>query len=53
MSIGFIYWLLMILWIVFGVWRGWGDRYLIGGSILQFVLFFLLGWAVFGFPIHR
>lgn len=52
MSIGFIFWLLMILWAVFGIWRAGGDRYAIGGNVLLFVLLFLLGWRVFGFIVH-
>lgn len=52
MPIGFLFWTLMVLWLIFGLWRSAGDRYLIGGAILQFVLFFLLGWRVFGFVIQ-
>lgn len=57
MSIGFIFWLLMLLWLVFGIWsfRGapanpalWPYA---GGSVLIFVLLFLLGWKTFGWPI--
>lgn len=55
-SIGFVFWLIMLLWIILGF--VWGrplagverNRY-IGGSVLAFVLFFILGWATFGFPI--
>lgn len=59
MTIGFLYWLLMILWFIFGMWwtwpatpaapNSWGP---FGGGLLLFVLLFLLGWKVFGFPIH-
>lgn len=52
MSIGFVFWLLMILALVFGIWRGWGDRFVMGGSLLLWILLFLLGWGTFGFPIH-
>lgn len=55
-SIGFVFWLLMLLWVVLGfVWywpRGGATAYpMAGGHVLIFVLFFILGWAVFGFPI--
>lgn len=57
MSIGFIFWLLMLLWLVFSVWGYWGVRtaapnwpYL-GGNMFMFILLFLLGWKVFGWPI--
>lgn len=54
MPIGFLFWLLMVLFLVFGLWRGWaGERYFAGGSLLLFVLLFLLGWAEFGFVIQR
>jgi hypothetical protein len=48
MPIGMIFWVLMLLWLVFGVWRDWGNQWAMGGSLLQFVLFLLLGWHVFG-----
>jgi hypothetical protein len=54
--IGLLYWLLVILWLIFGLWSGWpvgnpnGWRP-IGGSVLIFVLFVLIGLKLFGFPI--
>ena len=57
MSIGFIFWLIMLLWIILGfVWYwprgGAGAVYPnIGGHFLIFILFLLLGLATFGFPI--
>jgi hypothetical protein len=58
MSIGLIFWILMIIWFFFG-WvynnnpsilgpHGW-----LGNSVLLFVLLFLLGWHSFGFVIHQ
>lgn len=55
MSIGFIFWLLMILVLLFGGWRGYADpggRYFVGVSFLLWVLLFLLGWKVFGFIVQ-
>lgn len=56
MSIGLLFWVLMVLWAIFGIgWRsGWvSDQYgPFGSTILAFVLFFLLGWHSFGFVIH-
>jgi hypothetical protein len=57
MSIGFLFWLLMVLWFIFGAYRSWpggspDPRLLAGGSLLEFVLLFLLGWKVFGFVIQ-
>jgi hypothetical protein len=58
MSIGLIFWILMLIWFVFGLvwnWPGggavgpWGP---IGNTILLFILFLLLGWKIFGAPIH-
>ena len=54
MSIGLLFWILMILWVVFGFvplsnpqHRTWG------GNLLLAILFALLGYAVFGAAIHR
>ena len=55
MSIGFVFWLLMILWLVFGIWayRGLAPANwpFAGGSAFMFILLFLVGWKVFGWPI--
>jgi hypothetical protein len=54
MSIGFVFWLLMILWLVFGIWSyraapaSWPFA---AGNGFMFVLLFLIGWKVFGWPI--
>ena len=57
MTIGFIFWLLMLLAIIFHIAGYWGPyagnpnvpRF---NAIWLFILFFLLGWAVFGFAIQ-
>lgn len=53
MSMLLMFWILMFLWAVFGIW-GWyapDQRYWYGHGVFLFVLFLLLGWAVFGAPI--
>lgn len=53
MSIGTVFWMLMIIWLVFGWWSTpAGDRIGWGRVGLIFVLLFLLGWKEFGFVIH-
>lgn len=59
MSIGFLFWLLMILWFIFGLYWNWGPAAStpagvgpMGNHVLLFILFFLLGWKAFGFPIQ-
>jgi hypothetical protein len=56
MSIGLLFWILMVLW--FFSWLGstwaaerwpWG---IYANNLLFFVLLFLLGWHSFGFVIH-
>jgi hypothetical protein len=56
MTLGLCYWVLMLIWLVFGalVHFGMAGAYgLVGNSILLFILFLLLGWQVFGPPLHR
>jgi hypothetical protein len=53
MTKGFIFWLLMVIWLVLGTVTYWpylGEhRYgLFGGNLMLFVLLALLGWKVFG-----
>lgn len=58
MTFGLAFWILMLIWLVFGlVWWGYptgphAPYYPLGHTILLFVLFLLLGWKVFGAPLH-
>jgi hypothetical protein len=55
MSIGLCYWILMLVWLVFGIWSNWpaaGGVRSLGGPFLLFILLVLLGWKVFGPPIQ-
>jgi len=56
MPIGYIFWGLMIIWLVFGLvsWQNptvVGGFSLIGNSLLLFLLLGMLGWQVFGAAI--
>jgi hypothetical protein len=42
----------MLIWVVFGVWSTWPNRKAAGGNVLLFVLLVVIGWKVFGPPIH-
>jgi hypothetical protein len=57
MTLGLAYWVLMLVWLVFGLLLHFGvvdGPYGAGVNIiLLFILFGLLGWQVFGAPIHR
>lgn len=56
MSIGFIFWLLMLLWIIAALGRRFGGPnypwFEPAGDVLILILFFLLGWHAFGFIIR-
>ena len=57
MTIGLLFWILMILWLLLGFYWNRAEfqagRYgLFGGNLLLFILLFLLGWKVFGFIIQ-
>lgn len=59
MPAGYIFWMLMILWAVFGFFGVASPidipyrRHLFGaGAFLLFALFFLLGWKLFGFAVQ-
>lgn len=57
MSFALVYWILMLLWLVFGLWGAWpagpNPNYKpIGGNLLLFVLLVILGWHAFGPPVH-
>jgi hypothetical protein len=54
MSMQLIFWILMLVWLVFG-WFGpqlnarWAPM---GSTLLLFILLLILGWQVFGAPVH-
>lgn len=48
MTRGLIFWVLMLIWLVFGTWVAWGHHTEVGGNLLLWVLLALLGWQVFG-----
>ena len=52
MTLGLAFWIIMLVWLVFGVWAAWPDLKASGGSGLLFALLVLLGWKVFGAPIQ-
>jgi uncharacterized membrane protein YhhN len=59
MTLGMIFWLLMILVFVFGagyMWAPnegpWRSRLFGGWGLVLFILLFLLGWKTFGFVIQ-
>lgn len=58
MKVGVLFWILMLVWLLFGVWAYWpaaGSVVAVGpvgGSFLLFVLVGILGWKVFGAPLQ-
>ena len=57
MSLGLAFYILLLIWLVFGLvtyWPGspYGHLAMSGNWLLLFVLFLLLGWKVFGPPLH-
>jgi hypothetical protein len=54
MSIGLLFWILMILWLLCGPWPFWGPNSTrpFAFHFIGFVLLALLGWKVFGPALH-
>ncbi len=57
MSIGLIFWILMLFWLIFGLYSNrvsiqGGNWAPAGDSLMLFILLFLLGWKSFGFIIQ-
>jgi len=57
MTLALCYWILMLIWLVWGILTHFGlvaGPYNAGVNVvLLFILFLLLGWQVFGAPLHR
>jgi TctA family transporter len=57
-TLSILFWVLMIVWVFFDFWRYYepGKPYPMrsgAGTLLVFVLLGILGWAVFGAPVHH
>lgn len=56
MSFALAYWVLMLVWLIFGLWSTWplsaANVKAQGPTLLLFVLLLLLGWKTFGAPLH-
>ncbi len=57
MTLGLCFWVIMLVWLVFGLLVHFafvtGAIGFAANAVLLFVLFMLLGWQVFGPPLHR
>lgn len=56
MTLGLAFWVLMLIWAVFGLLLHFGvvgGVYAGANVVLLFVLFGLLGWQTFGAPLHK
>lgn len=57
MPIGVLFWVLMIIWLLFGIYwhRGEftrGSYGIVGGHFMLFILLAIIGWKVFGPILH-
>ena len=54
MTLANAYWVIMLIWLVLSAWAFWPARSfaLVGGNLVLFALLVIVGWKVFGPPIH-
>jgi len=57
MPAGLLFWIIMLIWILAGLWSDYtpGQPYpfkRLPGNLMTFVLFLVIGWKVFGPPIQ-
>lgn len=52
MTLGTLFWLIFVVWVIFGFYRDRATPLSLGYHGVVAVLIFLLGWHVFGFVIH-
>lgn len=57
MSKGLLFWVIMILWLIFGLYTNWpvagAHPWPLVGNVVLWVLLALLGWKCFGPPVHE
>jgi len=51
LSIGMVFWICMLVWLVFGIWVWWPLTRANVPTLMLWFMLFLLGWGTFGFPI--
>lgn len=53
MSFGLCFWIVMLVWLLFGFWsKGFGNPRQVAGDFILFFLLVLIGWKLFGAPLH-
>jgi len=56
MTLGLVFWILMLLWLIFGLFNWYSPNRVPfgywGHGVFLFILFLILGWHDFGAPIH-
>lgn len=53
MSLGLMFWILMLIWLVWSLpFNTFSSNAPWVGSVLLFILFLILGWHAFGPPVH-
>jgi hypothetical protein len=53
MTFAIAYWVLMLLALCLGTWSAWPNYKATGFNVLLFLLLAIIGWQVFGAPLHR
>jgi hypothetical protein len=52
LPLGAVFWILMLLWLVFGSYWWWPSPGPMGINLLLFFIIAILGWHAFGPPFH-
>ena len=52
MSFSLCYWILMLIWLVGGAVTAWPNLRASWPNLVLFLLLLVIGWQVFGAPLH-
>lgn len=56
MTLGLVFWIIMLVWVLFNFWGYWqppqAPWFPWGGNAILFILLLILGWGLFGAPIR-
>lgn len=53
MTYALAYWIILMIWIVFGLWSNRANLKAAAPDLVILVLFILIGLQIFGKPIHQ
>ncbi len=53
MSVALLYWLIVLFWVLASLWGNWPLTRAHAPNVILLILFLIIGWLLFGAPVHK